>query len=395
MPARRMRGPVAPPACRSRSSCPPARSGRRSMPAAGTARASSCTAPTSARPSPRLERIRDAEGLTFVHPFDDPAVIAGNGTTGPGARRGRARCRRRRGRRRGGGLISGVAAAVKARRPEPRRRRRARALQRPVAGARADEIVRIQPTIVADGLGAPFAGEWTLAMARRYVDDRSCCSTTRRSLPGCASRSSDSSRSSSLPAPRPWRQCSRGGSRSRTASGWRCPVGRERRGRPAWASCSNARRPCPERPRDGRTTGRARPAESVDPVSRRSIRTPSHRPRAHPARTSRHHPPDRTPPGSRRSRRAVVTARRTTARRTADIRPTAVGHVPRPPGQIDATARRRQLRPARARRPRRCAGRRSTSAWSCWAPSARSPSRRWVLQVAAASTGLRAKTWPS
>jgi threonine dehydratase len=32
-------------------------------------------------------------------------------------------------------------------------------------------IVRIQPESVADGLGAPFAGEWTLAMAQRYLDD--------------------------------------------------------------------------------------------------------------------------------------------------------------------------------------------------------------------------------
>ena len=30
---------------------------------------------------------------------------------------------------------------------------------------------RIRPESVADGLGAPFAGAWTLAMARRYVDD--------------------------------------------------------------------------------------------------------------------------------------------------------------------------------------------------------------------------------
>ena len=29
---------------------------------------------------------------------------------------------------------------------------------------------RITPTSVADGLGAPFAGEWTLAMCRRYLD---------------------------------------------------------------------------------------------------------------------------------------------------------------------------------------------------------------------------------
>ena len=33
------------------------------------------------------------------------------------------------------------------------------------------ELVTIQPRSVADGLGAPFAGAWTLAMARRYVED--------------------------------------------------------------------------------------------------------------------------------------------------------------------------------------------------------------------------------
>ena len=34
-----------------------------------------------------------------------------------------------------------------------------------------NEVVTIEPKSVADGLGAPFAGTWTLAMARRYVDD--------------------------------------------------------------------------------------------------------------------------------------------------------------------------------------------------------------------------------
>jgi threonine dehydratase len=33
-----------------------------------------------------------------------------------------------------------------------------------------NEIVRIVPASVADGLGAPFAGEWTMAMGRRYLD---------------------------------------------------------------------------------------------------------------------------------------------------------------------------------------------------------------------------------
>ena len=118
-----------------------------------------------------MERICEAEGLRFVHPFDDPAVIAGHGSIGlelledlpeldvvvVGVG--------------GGGLISGVAAALKERRPgirvygvEPQRSNAVSlAMER-------DEVVRIQPDSVADGLGAPFAGVWTLAMAKRYLD---------------------------------------------------------------------------------------------------------------------------------------------------------------------------------------------------------------------------------
>jgi threonine dehydratase len=33
------------------------------------------------------------------------------------------------------------------------------------------EVVTVQPTSIADGLNAPFAGAWTLAMVRRHVDD--------------------------------------------------------------------------------------------------------------------------------------------------------------------------------------------------------------------------------
>ena len=33
-----------------------------------------------------------------------------------------------------------------------------------------DAIVTIQPRSVADGLGAPFAGRWTMAIARRLLD---------------------------------------------------------------------------------------------------------------------------------------------------------------------------------------------------------------------------------
>lgn len=118
-----------------------------------------------------MERIRDAEGLTLVHPFDDPFVIAGHGTAGleliddapdvdvvvVGVG--------------GGGLISGIASAVKARRPSARvigvepetSNAMSLALER---GA----IVTIQPKSVADGLGAPFAGRWTMAIAGRLLD---------------------------------------------------------------------------------------------------------------------------------------------------------------------------------------------------------------------------------
>jgi threonine dehydratase len=118
-----------------------------------------------------LERIRDERGLTFVHPFEDPAVIAGHGSVGleilddlpdvdvvvVGVG--------------GGGLISGVAAAIKAQRPTVRiygvEPVGSDAMTRAMA---AGSPVTIQPVTVADGLGAPFAGALTLAMCRRYVD---------------------------------------------------------------------------------------------------------------------------------------------------------------------------------------------------------------------------------
>ena len=118
-----------------------------------------------------MERIRDAEGLTFVHPFDDPAVIAGNGTVGleivedvpdvdvvvVGVG--------------GGGLISGIASAIKARRPSTRiigvEPERSNAVS---LAMERGEIVTIQPQSVADGLGAPFAGRWTMAITRKLLD---------------------------------------------------------------------------------------------------------------------------------------------------------------------------------------------------------------------------------
>ncbi|MFI5292522.1 MAG: threonine/serine dehydratase [Candidatus Limnocylindrales bacterium] len=115
--------------------------------------------------------LRDERGMTLIHAYDDPAVIAGQGTVGleiladvpnvdvlvVGAG--------------GGGLVSGVASAVKAIRPACRivvvEPEASDALGRGVA---AGAPVSIVPATIADGLGAAAAGEWTLPIAARLVD---------------------------------------------------------------------------------------------------------------------------------------------------------------------------------------------------------------------------------
>ncbi len=119
----------------------------------------------------RMEELRDQRGLVFVHPFDDPAILAGQGTVGleiledlpevdvvvVGVG--------------GGGLICGIAAAAGQLRPGVRvigvEPKASDALSR---GLAAGEPVPIRPVSIADGLGAPFAGRWTIELARRYVE---------------------------------------------------------------------------------------------------------------------------------------------------------------------------------------------------------------------------------
>ena len=119
----------------------------------------------------RVQELVRERGLVYCHPFDDPDVIAGHGSAGLeiledlpavdvvviGVG--------------GGGLISGVAATLKESRPSVRvygvEPERSNAMSLALA-ARA--VVPIAPSSVADGLGAPFAGEWTLRMVQRYVD---------------------------------------------------------------------------------------------------------------------------------------------------------------------------------------------------------------------------------
>jgi len=118
-----------------------------------------------------LER---AEKLSFVHPFDDPEVIAGQGTIGMEILRQHAKpihavfCAVG-----GGGLISGVAAFIKRVRPQTRiigvESADADAMARSL---RLGERVRLEHVgLFADGAAVKYVGEETFRLCRMYVDE--------------------------------------------------------------------------------------------------------------------------------------------------------------------------------------------------------------------------------
>ena len=121
----------------------------------------------------RAHELSVERSLTFVHPFDDDAIMAGQGTVAleildqlgefddvivPIG---------------GGGLIGGIAVAVKESRPsvkvygvEPT----GAAVMRKSLDAGYPVRLDSMKTI-ADGLAAPMAGELTFAIVQKYVDD--------------------------------------------------------------------------------------------------------------------------------------------------------------------------------------------------------------------------------
>ena len=121
----------------------------------------------------RAHELSVERSLTFVHPFDDEAIMAGQGTVGlelleqaeaiddvivPIG---------------GGGLIAGIAVAIKEQRPsikvygvEPT----GAAVMR--KSLDAGHPVRLESmTTIADGLAAPMAGDLTYPIVQHYVDD--------------------------------------------------------------------------------------------------------------------------------------------------------------------------------------------------------------------------------
>lgn len=118
-------------------------------------------------------RIREAEGQTWIHPFDDPAVIAGQGTIGLELLE---QCPEMEvvvvgvG---GGGIISGIAAAVKAVRPEVRVVGvESAALPAALRAREAGKVVTIPPAeTIADGIAVRRIGDQTFRHLERWVDD--------------------------------------------------------------------------------------------------------------------------------------------------------------------------------------------------------------------------------
>jgi len=123
---------------------------------------------SSANPSIAYERALEETDRVFVHPHNDPWVIAGHGTlaleiledvpdvatvvVGVG----------------GGGLVSGIVTALAGRARvvavEPEHAQAFR------AGLEAGHSVQVETNTIADGLAPPFAGELALQICRGLVD---------------------------------------------------------------------------------------------------------------------------------------------------------------------------------------------------------------------------------
>ncbi len=118
--------------------------------------------------------IQQARGLTFIHPFDDPDVIAGQGTIGMELlRQHQDPIRAVFVAVGGGGLISGVAAYIKAVRPEIRvvgvQMSDSSAMARSVAAGERIELSHVG--LFADGTAVKRVGHETYRLTQRLVDE--------------------------------------------------------------------------------------------------------------------------------------------------------------------------------------------------------------------------------
>jgi threonine dehydratase len=123
-------------------------------------------------------RLCAAERMTFIHPFDDALVMAGQGTIGLELLEQVPQLEAVVVPIGGGGLIGGVACAIKeaclqASRPEIRVIGvQTSRLPSMVAAVDAHRPVTVEPaTTIADGIAVRRAGDLTLPVVERYVDE--------------------------------------------------------------------------------------------------------------------------------------------------------------------------------------------------------------------------------
>jgi threonine dehydratase len=113
------------------------------------------------------------EGMTFVHPFDDDAVIAGQGTIGLELMQQHPDLEVVVVPIGGGGLIGGIACAVKEANPKIRvfGVQPSRLPSMKVAVAEGTPVTVNAASTIADGIAVRRAGERTLPLVQKYVDD--------------------------------------------------------------------------------------------------------------------------------------------------------------------------------------------------------------------------------
>jgi threonine dehydratase len=114
----------------------------------------------------RLNELIGQTGRTLVHPFDDPLVIAGQGTVGLEITEDAPDAELIVVPVGGGGLVSGIAVATDARIVAVEPESSAALHEALEAGA----PVTITPESIADGLNAPFAGTTALAICQGRVE---------------------------------------------------------------------------------------------------------------------------------------------------------------------------------------------------------------------------------
>ncbi len=121
----------------------------------------------------KANEIAKERGLTWVHPFDDPYIIAGQATIGMEILEDVPDVDYVFVQIGGGGLIAGISTAIKLNKPSTKVIGVETSVGMAMHAARAaGKVVRISVgERVADGIGAPFIGELPFALAQKNVDD--------------------------------------------------------------------------------------------------------------------------------------------------------------------------------------------------------------------------------